>query len=175
MPEIRHGTYGGYTNGACRCDECREAGMTAQRRRRALAKDRERGVMAQVNHGTASGYTNGGCRCPECRRANTVATRERRHAKYGGRQTAAEYERSTNGRAEKAEGRRALAREGGQAVGERIRQAMANNPVIYRKARIRPFAEMDDLVREINAAAAAAGVTPNEWVVDAIRGKLAEP
>lgn len=67
-----HGTYSRYTNGKCRCAECRAANVVKQRdarqRRRALL---ESGEIVRP-HGVYSTYGNYGCRCDECRQANQI-------------------------------------------------------------------------------------------------------
>lgn len=65
MTDIPHGTTGGYTNHACRCDECRAASTEHGRKQRAKRTAR----AADAPHGTYGGYTNWGCRCDMCRGA----------------------------------------------------------------------------------------------------------
>jgi hypothetical protein len=65
---MKHGTIGCYTNHKCRCDECRSAWATWQRR----ARQRRRTSGAAAVHGTVSTYTNHACRCVACRRAARV-------------------------------------------------------------------------------------------------------
>lgn len=75
-----HGTYGGYTNHYCRCDDCRRA--NADR----VAKARARRASAPIPehvHGTVNGYNNYACRCRPCTDArNTEARRRYREKRY---------------------------------------------------------------------------------------------
>jgi hypothetical protein len=63
---MRHGTPNAYTNGRCRCADCRAAHAAQMRDARArwaekLADDNS------IRHGLCSTYTNYGCRCDACR------------------------------------------------------------------------------------------------------------
>lgn len=60
---IPHGTPGGYTNHACRCDLCKAAWAAAKYELRHRHHD-------YIPHGTDGGYTNYMCRCEACRTAN---------------------------------------------------------------------------------------------------------
>lgn len=66
----RHGTYNGYHNLRCWCDDCRKANAAHQRganqRRAPLAPSDPR-------HGTTNAYGNYGCRCTPCRKAGSAA------------------------------------------------------------------------------------------------------
>ena len=68
----RHGTVGGYTNNACRCERCRAANAAYVQKRRyeraaALAADPSRAA-----HGEESTYTNWRCRCQPCTEARAA-------------------------------------------------------------------------------------------------------
>src|SRR5664279_2043764 len=75
MPKpITHGTYNGYSNRKCRCDECRAAAAEFTRNLRA------RKVLvepSEVPHGK-NGYDNFGCRCEICKAGNSAYVVERR-------------------------------------------------------------------------------------------------
>ncbi len=87
--EIVHGTYDGYLNHGCRCDECRQAHTdymrirnhrTGRCRPRAeVFAERRATAEARGNHGTESRYELG-CRCTVCREGVRQA-RARRRAK----------------------------------------------------------------------------------------------
>lgn len=62
----RHGTYNGYVNLSCRCDQCRAAATAMARK---LKAQRVAGPKPDRIHGTAGGYGNWGCRCTACRDA----------------------------------------------------------------------------------------------------------
>ena len=70
---IPHGTYGGYTNHACRCGLCRKANRDHQADYKARLKMLP--VPERV-HGTVNGYGNYGCSCDLCREANNIASSE---------------------------------------------------------------------------------------------------
>lgn len=76
VTEPWHGTLGGYTNHACRCDDCREAHAKAQSAARTRRSQED---QSKVPHGTPGGYVNYRCRCDECRAAHAAAARERRN------------------------------------------------------------------------------------------------
>lgn len=69
---IKHGTVSGYTNGRCRCPECRAAKSADNKARR----DTTRLTGAGDKCGTLSGYTSG-CRCEGCRKAGAEYQRKR--------------------------------------------------------------------------------------------------
>jgi hypothetical protein len=71
-----HGSYSTYTNGKCRCDECRRANAGYQRRARAARTARAASV--KLPHGAYSTYVNWGCRCDECKAANARRSRQQR-------------------------------------------------------------------------------------------------
>lgn len=78
MAEIWHGTPGGYTNHACRCEGCKAAHRRyhkAWREERRAAREAVAGqLIAPLSnefHGLASTYNNHGCRCRECVRAKS--------------------------------------------------------------------------------------------------------
>lgn len=80
LGDPRHGTYNGYSNYDCRCDECRAANAAYQRR--ADARRAATGLPeGDPRHGE-NGYTNYGCRCSTCTEAKRVrnANRARRTA-----------------------------------------------------------------------------------------------
>lgn len=60
MPEIKHGTYSGYTNNKCRCEPCRGA------MREYMRKRKDKGISWE-QHGTYTGHSFYGCRCMECK------------------------------------------------------------------------------------------------------------
>lgn len=67
MAEIKHGLHWTYSDGLCRCDECREAKRVyvAARRRASLA-------AGTLTHGKRGTY-DAGCRCHECTAARKAA------------------------------------------------------------------------------------------------------
>ncbi len=98
MPDVPHGTPGGYTNHACRCDLCKAANSAYQRKQRetpcvscgAPTWGRYRvdplcqpcwwaklTVPLEERHGTELGYKKG-CRCPECTSVTNAARARRR-------------------------------------------------------------------------------------------------
>ena len=76
-----HGTIGGYTGHACRCERCTEAARVHVAAWRLSAV--ERGVPDPAMHGKATTYRNWSCRCDPCKAAGAAysrAARERRKA-----------------------------------------------------------------------------------------------
>lgn len=69
-----HGTYSMYTNGKCRCDECREAAREYARKSREKKRlesgeaKRKPGPQRKEEH-SYSGYVSRGCRCDICKEA----------------------------------------------------------------------------------------------------------
>lgn len=63
MASPRHGTETMYKKRGCRCDDCVQATRAADRRRRALARQRP---TPDYVHGRISGYTYWGCKCGLC-------------------------------------------------------------------------------------------------------------
>ena len=93
LPEnIPHGTAGGYTNFACRCEDCTTAQREADRLYRANNREKVRAYYAAyherlkqtpfeaIPHGTASAYSAYGCRWDECRKANNERCKRYRDA-----------------------------------------------------------------------------------------------
>lgn len=93
LPEnIPHGTAGGYTNFACRCEDCTAAAREDDRRYRAANRDKVNAAKAaylsrkrstpfeDIPHGTTVGYSTYGCRCADCRKANTARCQRYRDA-----------------------------------------------------------------------------------------------
>ena len=93
LPEnIPHGTAGGYTNFACRCEDCTTAAREADRRYRTANREKVRAASAarrarlkqtpfeDIPHGTAAGYASYGCRCDDCRKANNERCKRYRDA-----------------------------------------------------------------------------------------------
>lgn len=69
MTEIQHGTINGYSNQACRCDECKKAWRaynTPQRDADGRTYELRGRQMPEDVHGTVDGYYNWKCRCNEC-------------------------------------------------------------------------------------------------------------
>ena len=89
---IPHGTAGGYTNFACRCEDCTRAQREADRKYRANNPEKVRAAnarykarleqtqFADIPHGTIGGYNNYKCRCADCRKANTARCQRYRDA-----------------------------------------------------------------------------------------------
>ena len=89
---IPHGTAGGYTNFACRCEDCTTAAREADRKYRANNPEKVRAANAKylarlrqapfesIPHGTPGGYSSYGCRCPLCRQANNERCQRYRDA-----------------------------------------------------------------------------------------------
>jgi hypothetical protein len=75
----RHGTTNGYTNLACRCQDCRNAWAVYCYRRQQVRADALSRSALLVIHGTANGYGNYGCRCEPCTKAFSAATLARYH------------------------------------------------------------------------------------------------
>lgn len=88
---IPHGTFGGYSTYACRCDDCRKANTERARLYRDANREKFRDYAAKqrakmrqsanVPHGSTHGYSNYGCRCDECRAAMREYGRRRQAAK----------------------------------------------------------------------------------------------
>jgi hypothetical protein len=79
LDDPRHGTYNGYSNLGCRCDDCKAANvakMMENRERRQKSID-----PSDPRHGTATFYFNYGCRCDDCKTANTEYAAKRRAEK----------------------------------------------------------------------------------------------
>lgn len=72
----RHGTWNGYQNLKCRCQDCRTAwaAYTFERRRLRAARLPDN---PDVKHGEVNTYLNHGCRCRPCTDAQTVKARIR--------------------------------------------------------------------------------------------------
>jgi hypothetical protein len=79
MAELVHGTRHAYTNGKCRCDQCKTANAEYHREFR----QKRRGVEPP-EHGTISAYTNYGCRCDRCKEAHR--SRPRKKSPYKGKE-----------------------------------------------------------------------------------------
>lgn len=75
-----HGTISSYTNGRCRCDDCRRAMRTYTAARRARFKNDPSRIPSWA-HGTEGGYVNYSCRCDRCRAEHTRYTRVANHLK----------------------------------------------------------------------------------------------
>jgi len=83
MSDIPHGTSGGYTNYACRCEPCTQAHticLGKGRAKRLAGRVMRDGRLyhPDVTHGTKNAYGNYGCRCDPCTNAWTGACRERK-------------------------------------------------------------------------------------------------
>jgi hypothetical protein len=76
MP-TRCGTVSGYTNGACRCQECRDAMARYKKKHRDQQAQLLREGRVSPQHGNENTYCNYGCRCPECTSAWKVACKRR--------------------------------------------------------------------------------------------------
>ena len=78
--QVKHGVRSRYVAG-CRCEECRQAERTYQRKRR---EERASTPDDQKPHGTARCYVHFGCRCAPCTDAARAAVyanqRKRRSA-----------------------------------------------------------------------------------------------
>jgi len=93
---IVHGTYDGYNNHSCRCDECKAAATEYRKSLLTLCPngcgnlvfgrykpDRVcractiEKLRKPLEHGTEVGYCKG-CRCAPCRAASAAARRDRR-------------------------------------------------------------------------------------------------
>lgn len=88
---FEHGTRGGYTNHACRCEDCLAAEREYQRGRkkkraneRQYKKQHARNEKAKrhakrtgFRHGTLYGYTTRACRCWDCTEAGSSYARVR--------------------------------------------------------------------------------------------------
>lgn len=72
----RHGTYNGYVNLWCRCDDCRRAARDMGRKFKAQRASQPKPDRI---HGTAGGYGNWGCRCVACTDAWAEAAWRRRN------------------------------------------------------------------------------------------------
>jgi hypothetical protein len=66
--QIPHGTSNAYTNYACRCPPCKEAGRIRNKRQRENRKARLRASFDRIPHGIR-GYKNYGCKCGVCKAA----------------------------------------------------------------------------------------------------------
>lgn len=62
---MEHGSRYAYVKGGCRCDECTEARLLADRARRQRRKDRAKADPSTIPHGKW-GYADYGCRCEVC-------------------------------------------------------------------------------------------------------------
>ncbi len=71
MNEPWHGSINGYTRHKCRCDECRAAWRTYQRKARARRRGKEPPV-----HGIASAYREYRCGCEACLAAAAADRRQ---------------------------------------------------------------------------------------------------
>jgi hypothetical protein len=70
LNDKRHGTPTGYSNGRCRCKECRDSwsvySVDTRHRRRASGLQ-----PGDPRHGTDNGYSNYGCRSTTCAQNGT--------------------------------------------------------------------------------------------------------
>ncbi len=73
---MRHGTRYAYFTGGCRCDDCCEGRLLADRARRQSRKDRAKADPSIIPHGKW-GYADYGCRCEVCVGFRTAERRER--------------------------------------------------------------------------------------------------
>lgn len=79
LAEPWHGTWGGYSNHACRCEPCTAASTAKQ----TVWRDGYKGKRLPAHiHGSENGYCNYSCRCIPCTAAHAEAGRKRR-AKAG--------------------------------------------------------------------------------------------
>ena len=69
------GASNGYSNHACRCEECKAAHNAYTKRRR--EQRRAEGVPEGVPHGDYTTYSNWMCRCEACTEAHRVESRAR--------------------------------------------------------------------------------------------------
>jgi len=77
---IMHGAVAAYTNYGCRCQECTDSHLAAQKRMRAnrIARTEANGGVAPTRtHGLAT-YFNWKCRCPVCVEATSQRGKELR-------------------------------------------------------------------------------------------------
>ena len=74
-PEPWHGTWNGYTNRKCRCDNCKAAARTYRAKWR--AKVQQEPLPQWVEHGSVNAATNYQCPCRTCKDTRNARERDR--------------------------------------------------------------------------------------------------